>query len=169
MKRFLLVLAVLLLASPAMAVEIIGGAGVGHEIGRPAGESFNVVWFGTVMKSWNADDTKLSTVGRYGQYEEADVDAFGAKAILSDVLWKSEITPIAFKLMFDVGFMDKYQGKADGVREIAPTFGAGMMMQLTKVISAWTYYEAFYAGPKWKQTAYFGLSANTAFSIGGVK
>lgn len=166
MKRFLLVLAVLLLASPAMAVEIIGGAGVGHEIGRPAGESFNVVWFGTVAKTFHDGDTKLSTVARYGKYEEANLDAFGGKVILSDLIWQSPTSVVNFRAMFDVGFMDRYQLQSDGSRDVAPTVGGGVIMQFSKVLSGWTYYEAFYAGPQWKQTLYFGLSASTAFSIG---
>ena len=163
------VLAIAILAVPASAVEIIGGAGVGHELGRPAGESFNVVWFGTVVKSWNSGDTKLSTVARYGKYEEANIDAFGGKVILSDLIWQSPTSVVNFKAIFDVGFMDKYQAQSDGSREVAPTVGGGLTMQISKVVAGWAYYEAFYAGPQWKQTLYFGLSASTAFSIGGAK
>ena len=171
MKTVLAVIAAFLLAIPAMAadVEIMGGAGVGHEIGRPAGESFNQVWFGTKAKSWNDGDTKLWTVIRWGMYEEAAVDGLGGKVVLSDRLWSEVLGPKFVSVIFDVGFMSRYRELPENERAIAPTVGGGLFLQVTKVIGVTAYYEAFHSGPeaKWKQTAYFGLAASTEFSVGG--
>ena len=170
MKKAIIVLAVLLLAIPAMAaeVEVIGGAGVGHEIGRPAGESFNQVFFGVRAKSWNEEDTKLWTVIRWGQYEEAAVDGLGGKLILSDKLWSDALSPRFLSVCFDVGFMSHYREMKGNERGIAPTVGGGLYLQVTKVIGVMPYYEAVHTGPdaKWKQTGYFSVIANTAFGIG---
>lgn len=175
MKRFLIAVALLGLAScewmPAWAadVEVIGGAGVGHEIGRPAGESFNQVFFGTKAKSWNDGTTKLWAMMRWGMYEEAAVDGLGGKLVLSDVLWHEIVGPRYLSVLFDVGFMSKYREMTDNERGVSPTVGGGLWLQLSPVIGAIAYYEAFHSGPdaQWKQTAYFGLAASTEFSIGG--
>ncbi|MFH1740045.1 MAG: hypothetical protein ABIH23_13630, partial [bacterium] len=169
MKSCMIVLAVLLLASPAMAVtvETNMGAMIGHGMGDPAEESFNLVWGGPVVKSWNDGDTKLSTLLRWGMYEEASVDGLGFTAILSDVMWKSVDGVREVRVLFNVGFMDKYRERTDGGREVAPTVGGGLSLQISKVISLDGYVEGYHKGPDvWKAVGYVGLSASTAFSIG---
>lgn len=168
MKYALALLAVLLLAAPVTAavIETNAGAMVGHGMGDPAAEAFNVVWIGPVVKSWNDGDTKLSTIFRWGLFQEADVDGIGSKVILSDLMWKSADGIRKISMLFDVGFMDKYREKTGGGREVAPTVGGGLSLQLTKVIAAQGYVEGFHAGPEWKAVGYLGLSAGMAFSIG---
>ena len=174
MKKYLLVLCVLLLAVPATAnavvVETNAGAAVGHGMGDPSEEYFNVVWMGPVVKSWNEGETQLSTILRWGWFKEIPVDGLGAKIVLSDVMWKSGDGIREISVLFDVGFMDKYRERKEGDREVAPTIGGGLSLKLTKVISAQGYIEAFHSmDSEWKAVGYFGLSAGTAFSIGGAK
>jgi len=173
--KLLLVLAVLLLAGAgsdavAVAVETNMGAMVGHGMGDPAERSFNLVWCGPVVKNWNDGDTKLSTLLRWGMYEEASVDGLGFTAILSDVMWKSVDGIREVRVLFNVGFMDKYRERKDGGREIAPTVGGGLSLQISKVISLDGYVEGYHKGPDvWKAVGYGGLSASWAFSVGGAK
>ena len=185
MKITAILFAVLIIAIPATAadIEIIGGAGVGHELGRPAGESFNVAWFGPTVKTWNDGDTRIRTLLLYGNYEERNLSAWGGEAILSDVLWKSDGWPRQGSVLFAVGFMDQYYQGADGERDVAPKVGAGLSIQLTSVIWLDGFYTAFHSGPDWKQVGpdweqvgpdwkqvgYIGLHSGIEFSIGGAK
>lgn len=169
-KTICIAVFVLLLAVPVMAaeVEIIGGGVVGHEIGRGSnGDGFNEVFFGTRAFSWAEGTTNLWTMVRYGEHTDANVDGFGGKVVLSDVLWQSPCCDyMHIAVMFDIGFMDKYREKGEDF-EVAPTVGGGLFWQATRSIGALAYYEAYDSGPDWKQVLYFGLTASTAFSLGG--
>ena len=164
------VLAVLLLASPAMAAEVgtVAGAGIGEEFS--SGIAFNMGYIGVRTKTFE-NGTSIWTTMNYGQYVQEHIDALGASLILASPWWKAKSLDALVKdisILFDFGFLSKIRDAGDGDRAIGFGVGAGLDFRLTSVIHVQLNGKAYNTGPdlKLKTIGLITISAATDFLVG---
>lgn len=145
-----------LLPTAAQAVETIVGAATGYSVG--GANDGSTVFAGTAgacLKTFNAGNTKLYSVGIYRG--TADESNWGAEMILAN-----RFTAIPwFWALINAGALGGGFVNADGSTEMTPSFGVGIAASASEYLSIATYFKSYRAsGAVWNREVWCGVQVH---------